>query len=107
MESTLYQGLEYVKANSHEIKDEPFMWGYWVIEPGHIFDKIGTRERSSLKLTDANLKYCGRNGQTLFFSIKADNKDSADDGWYIAPSWVNNKTLLMQSSLNGFWDIRF
>lgn len=107
MESTFYAGLEYAKAESSEITEESFQWGDQEIKIGHVFDEIGSKKRSQLKLDGAKLKYAGRVGSELLFAVVFKDLESSEDGWYICASYVNATTLLMQGSYNGFWDIKF
>ena len=124
MKITFYGGLTYAKCGTDEIEKKPFKWGNDLINPGHIFDRIGQKDRSSLNLTDAKLKYYGRCDKDVFFSIlpiiqdgkncengqlslfDKESIESAEQGWFICATIVDNTTLLMQGSSNGFWDIR-
>ena len=106
MKTCIYKGLAYANIEKEEVKNLPFKWGEQNIIPGHIFQYIGSKKRSQLSLKDATLKYCGRNDKNLFFSIVTPDSDSANDNWYLNTMYVNNTTMLMQSSNIGFWDIR-
>ncbi len=106
MKTCIYKGLAYANAEKKEIYDLPFNWGNVNIMPGTVFEHIGSKKRTQLSLKDAKLKYCGRNNENLFFSIVTPDSESANDNWYLNPLYVNSTTLLMQSSNNGFWDIK-
>lgn len=106
MQYVFYKGLEYVKVDKSRISCDTFLWGDELIIPGHIFTSVGTKKRSSLNLNDASLKYAGRINENLLFSVVSSWYGLIDD-WYITASYVDETTLLMQSTKNGFWDIKY
>lgn len=107
MKQTFYNGLHYVQLESENLSNEGFIWGDQMIQPGHTFEHIGAKERSSIELNNAILEYCGRFGHELLFSIVTDAGSSKNDNCFICLSYVNSKVLLSQTSGNGFYDIRY
>lgn len=107
MKHVFYGGLEYVQIEGEKLNANSFFWGDNEVNPGMQFEKIGSKQRTSIDLKDASLEYCGRIDKELFFSIIADYRNSKDENWYICASFVNDFTLLIQSSHNSFWDVKF
>lgn len=107
MKQTFYRGLCYVSPTGESFSDEGFLWGGEMIEVGNVFEKIGSKGRSSIELVDAKLRYCGRIGHELFFSIVKQDFESKDENCFLSILYVDNKTMLVHSSKNGFWDIRY
>jgi len=107
MKQIIYKGIPYIQLEGETLSNEGFIWGNKMIHPGHQFERIGEKERTSIEFGGAKLEYCGRIGHDLIFSIVKDNRNSKNDNWFISISWVNNKVLLMQTSSNGFYDIRY
>ena len=107
MNKCFCNGMTWVSVEEREIEKTRFVWGEKVIEPGHLFDKIGSKERSSFDVSDCKIEYCGRKGTDLYFSlVKECGKKSSDDKWFVVLSYVNNLVLLAQTAPNGFYDIR-
>ncbi len=102
MKITFYKGICWAQVSPDEIKNEPFQWGKETIKPGHVFNKIGSKGRTSFNIK-ANIVYCGRNGVDLFFQPV----DDYCNGFYIVLYFVDHDTMLAQTSSNGFYDIRF
>ena len=97
-----------------KIENIPFLWGNQKYNVGQTFLKIGEKKRTSLS-PGYKMEYAGQlDGYILFKPIfDHQNKLSQPSIFkaetnitYLAPAYVTNEILLMQSSENGFWDIR-
>lgn len=110
-----FKGLTFVELQEQDtINEVPFEWGKDLIAVGTEFERIGgEKERTSLK-PGYRMKYVGMfDGYVLLLPVFDKNKPTQlelfpqpDRIFYLAPIYVNRECLLMQSSANGFWDIR-
>jgi hypothetical protein len=91
-----------------------FKWGEKTIQPGYIFDQIGSKKRTSFSLKKP-LKYVGSHMENklryLLFEVVSEEEvieeeNSEKYNWYIAFLFVIDGILLMPTSNNGFYDIR-
>lgn len=115
MKSCFYRGLCFVQLEETDKIEQRKLELDKDYEIGHIFKKIGTKERTSLD-TGYSFTYRGIcEGYVLFEPIleneKKDNQlllfeVEQQPVTYLAPLYVNREILLMQSSENGFWDIK-
>lgn len=107
--AVFHNGIKWVSLDDKSIlQNEPFLWGSRLVAPGHIIEHLGRKDRSSFKVTDAVLKYSGRIGNDLYFSlVNNDGQTSETDGWYVELSQVNKTTLLAQTAHNAFYDIKY
>lgn len=97
-----FKGVCYLKPDGVIDEETPFVWGNQQYSVGNEFKQIGSKSRSQLKFMKP-LVYKGYYDENYLFEIK----DVDHKGYYVAASKVNECTLLMQSSDNGFWDIKY
>ena len=109
MQTVFHKGIKWVSIDDKSfLQNEPFWWGSELVAPGRIFEKLGCKDRTSFKVTDAVLKYSGRIGNDLYFALVNDaGQTSETDGWYVELSQVNRTTLLAQTARNAFYDIKY
>lgn len=104
MNITIYKSHTFLKIEAKAIHEKPFIWGGKSYPVGTEFEKIGSKKRSFL-FFEVPLIYKGLlpDGESSYvlFHFKGDKPGDT----YLAPIYVNENTLLMQSSFNSFWDI--
>jgi len=108
-----HKGLTYsqLESESESLIKKSIKLGGITYEVDHVFSKIGDKKRTSLS-PGYSMKYCGMiEDYILLLPIVNLNFEQLDmfsikKVTYLTPVLVDEYTLLMQSSENGFWDIR-
>ncbi len=112
MKIGIFNGTTFLEIeDSDQIEKAPLVFGQLTINIGSTFEQLGSKERTSLKAgKDREFVYMGMCNGYVLLDIQLNTKQLTlfpeNKRVYIAPIWVNENCLLMQSSMNGFYDIR-
>lgn len=114
MKKGFYGGVCYVELEGNEQPEiTSWKWGHTIYQPGDKIERLGSGGRTRLEMKGLMI-YVGKFDGYVLFDVENNTKEStqvesfpaAKRRMYIAPAWVADDILLMQSSDNGFWDIR-
>lgn len=112
MKKILKWGMTIVQIEDvTQIKEESVKLGNQGIEPGTRLKTIGGgKKRSSLFAVEGkSFEYAGKYEDYLLFKpvFDIDERTLLDGDFFYAPAYVDASILVMQSSGQGFWSIRY
>jgi hypothetical protein len=102
IEKTFFQsGAMYAKVLDDELERSSIELGDGILRPSEFVARLGEKDRTSFIMQEGNyLRYCGRYGRLILFSVN----DFVSD-YYYAFIYIDKNTLLLCSN-EGCKDIR-
>ncbi|QNB45851.1 hypothetical protein BR63_05690 [Thermanaerosceptrum fracticalcis] len=97
----------FIKPEDEVISQEPISLGGKVLRPGMVFDRIGENERTAVTMQEGYyLEYAGLLDDKGIKHLLFREYLQDWEGWYQAYIYIDEHTLLEQTSPYGFRDIR-